>query len=65
MTAPGPSARLSRLLEHRLTLRTTAIAGPATHIPGLFYLVALNVIVANDPGAARQRRSFQENHGRR
>lgn len=50
--APGPSDRLSRLLEHRMTLRTAAIAGPATHIPGLFYLVALNVIVANDPSAA-------------
>jgi len=51
--APGPSARLGRLLEHRLTPRTAAIAGPATHIPGLFYLVALNVIVAHDPSPAR------------
>ena len=50
--APGPSQRLSRLLDRRLTLRTAAIAGPATHIPGLFYLVALNVIVAHDPSAA-------------
>ena len=51
--APGPSDRLSRVLAHRLTLRTAAFAGPATHIPGLFYLVALNVIVAHDPTGAR------------
>ena len=50
--APQPSDRWSRLLEHRLTLRAAAVAGPATHIPGLFYLVALNVIVAHNPSAA-------------
>lgn len=50
--APGPSGRWKALLEQRLTLRTAALAGPVTHIPGLFYLVALNVIVAHQPSAA-------------
>ena len=36
----------------RLTGRTAALAGPLTHVPGLFYLIALNVIVAHDPGIA-------------
>jgi hypothetical protein len=48
--APGPGRRWTRLLEQRLTLKTVAIAGPATHIPGLFYLVALNVIVTHRAG---------------
>jgi hypothetical protein len=38
--------------DERLTLRTAALAGPATHLPGLFYLVALNVIVAHNPRVA-------------
>jgi Sap, sulfolipid-1-addressing protein len=41
--------RWERLLDEHRTLRTAAFAGPTTHIPGLFYLVALNVIVAHDP----------------
>ena len=36
-------------LDRRLTVPAAAIAGPLTHIPGLFYLIALNVIVAHDP----------------
>ena len=36
-------------LGARLTMRTAAIAGPLTHIPGIFYLIALNVIVAANP----------------
>jgi hypothetical protein len=36
-------------LERRLSARTAALAGPATHIPGLFYLIALNVIAAHHP----------------
>jgi hypothetical protein len=43
--ADGWKARLDR----RLTVPAAAIAGPLTHIPGLFYLIALNVIAANDP----------------
>ena len=36
-------------LGERLTMRTAAIAGPLTHIPGIFYLLALNIIVAANP----------------
>jgi hypothetical protein len=45
--APRAGGRLRSALDRRLTTHTAAIAGPATHIPGLFYLIALNVIVAN------------------
>jgi len=45
----GLHGRWSRVLDHRLTARTAALAGPVTHIPGLFYLVALNVVVAHHP----------------
>jgi len=44
--APRPRGRWEAMLDRRLTLGTAALAGPATHIPGIFYLVALNVIVA-------------------
>jgi Sap, sulfolipid-1-addressing protein len=43
--AGGWKARLDR----RLTIPAAAVAGPLTHIPGLFYLIALNVIVAHEP----------------
>ena len=36
-------------LDRRLTVPAAAIAGPLTHLPGLFYLIALNVIVAHNP----------------
>jgi hypothetical protein len=45
---PGAGAWKARL-DRRLTVPAAALAGPLTHIPGLFYLVALNVIVANQP----------------
>lgn len=48
--APKPGRSWDRLLEQKLTLRTAAFAGPATHLPGLFYLVALNVIVSHKTG---------------
>lgn len=47
--APDAPRRWETLLERRLTPATVALAGPATHIPGLFYLVALNVIAAHQP----------------
>jgi len=50
--APDLLGRWQPLLDRRITLRTAAIAGPATHIPGLFYLIALNVIVAGNAGTA-------------
>ena len=45
--APHPPRRWQGLLEKHRTLRTAMLAGPATHLPGLFYLIALNLIVAN------------------
>src|SRR5689334_22243595 len=51
--SPGAPGRLRTRLDQRLTLRTAALAGPATHIPGLFYLVALNLIVAHEPRVPR------------
>jgi hypothetical protein len=50
--APSTNGRLRTALDQRLTTRTAALAGPATHIPGLFYLIALNVIVAHDAALA-------------
>jgi hypothetical protein len=44
----APGGRLRTALGRHLTIRTAAVAGPATHIPGLFYVIALNVIIAND-----------------
>jgi cytochrome bd-type quinol oxidase subunit 2 len=35
--------------NQRITVRVAAVFGPLTHIPGIFYLIALNVIVAHDP----------------
>jgi Sap, sulfolipid-1-addressing protein len=50
--APRAPSRWERLLDKHRTLRTAALAGPTTHIPGLFYLVALNVIVVHDPSVS-------------
>jgi hypothetical protein len=50
--APKVGGRMRAALDRRLTIRTAALAGPATHIPGLFYLIALNVIVAEDAALA-------------
>lgn len=47
--APG---RWDRLLQERLSVRTAVLAGPATHLPGIFYLLALNVIVSHQPARA-------------
>jgi hypothetical protein len=51
--SPRSPGRWNDLLERHLTLRNAALAGPATHIPGLFYLIALNLIVARDPDVPR------------
>ncbi|MGB0120936.1 MAG: GAP family protein [Solirubrobacterales bacterium] len=48
--APRPGGRWGQLLERRLTAKTAAVAGPLTHLPGLFYLVALNAIVTHQAG---------------
>jgi hypothetical protein len=47
--APEAGGGWKARLDRRLTVTAAAIAGPLTHIPGLFYLIALNVIVASDP----------------
>jgi cytochrome bd-type quinol oxidase subunit 2 len=36
-------------LDRQITVRAAAVAGPLTHIPGIFYLIALNVIAAHNP----------------
>jgi hypothetical protein len=46
---PGNGIDWTARLNQRLTVRTAAIAGPLTHLPGLFYLIALNLIVAHNP----------------
>jgi cytochrome bd-type quinol oxidase subunit 2 len=47
--APEAGGRLQEMLDERVTTRIAVLAGPATHVPGIFYLIALNVIVAHDP----------------
>ncbi len=47
--APDAPRRCKPRLERRLNAGTAALAGPVTHIPGLFYLIALNVIAAHQP----------------
>ena len=47
--APGADGAWKARLDRRLTVPAAAIAGPLTHLPGLFYLIALNVIVAHNP----------------
>jgi hypothetical protein len=49
--AAGPG-RLDRLRQRRITVPVAAVAGPFTHVPGLFYLLALNLIAASDAGVA-------------
>lgn len=44
----APGGRLQTALDRRITIRTAALAGPVTHIPGLFYVIALNVIIAHN-----------------
>jgi hypothetical protein len=41
--------RGERAKHRKITTRTAALAGPATHIPGLLYLVALDLIVSQEP----------------
>ena len=41
--------RRERHQQRKITPRSAALAGPATHIPGLLYLVALDLIVSQEP----------------
>jgi cytochrome bd-type quinol oxidase subunit 2 len=52
--APKTEGRLKAMLADRLTIRTAAVAGPVTHVPGIFYLVALNLIVAHNVATTDQ-----------
>ncbi len=49
---PGRFERWRQVLDRRITMRTAAVAGPATHLPGLLYLLALDLIVASRAGLA-------------
>jgi hypothetical protein len=51
--APEARGRIKAMLDGHLTTRTALVAGPVTHIPGLFYILALNVIVAHNPRLPR------------
>ena len=50
--APAPKRRWNKLHPQRLNVRIAALAGPVTHIPGIFYLIALNIIIAYHPNGA-------------
>ena len=45
----GTGGRGERIEQRKITTRTAALAGPATHIPGLLYLLALDLIVSQEP----------------
>ncbi|HMD57596.1 MAG TPA: GAP family protein [Solirubrobacteraceae bacterium] len=45
--APSLRGRWQARMGREVRVRTAALAGPATHIPGLFYLLALDLIVAS------------------
>lgn len=45
------SPKWAGLRDRRLTLGGAAVAGPVTHIPGLFYLIALNLIAGSESKA--------------
>jgi hypothetical protein len=51
--APVLHSRWQARTSGRVTTKTAALAGPVTHIPGLFYLIALNVVAAYDVRVAR------------
>jgi Sap, sulfolipid-1-addressing protein len=47
--APRASQRLERARQREFTTRTAAAAGVATHIPGLLFVLALDLIVSQEP----------------
>lgn len=49
---PSVARRLEARLSGEITTRGALFAGPATHIPGVLYLIALNLIVASEIGFA-------------
>jgi hypothetical protein len=46
---PDAPNRWLRLLDEHVTVGRAALAGPATHIPGLLYLLALDIIITEQP----------------
>ena len=50
--APEGGGRLVALLNGHVNKRVAVLAGPATHLPGIFYFIALNVIVAHNARVA-------------
>jgi hypothetical protein len=51
--APRARGRLEQVLGHEISTRAAAVAGPVTHIPGLFYVFALDLIVTSERHLAR------------
>ena len=47
---PGRAASAIAVRLRHPTIKTAAVAGVATHVPGLIYVVALNSIAADDGG---------------
>jgi Sap, sulfolipid-1-addressing protein len=45
--APRAPDRFDRILGREISTATAAIAGPVTHIPGVFYILALDLIVSS------------------
>jgi len=50
---PASASRWTTALSEHISVRRAALAGPVTHLPGLLYLVALNVIIT-EPQSARE-----------
>jgi hypothetical protein len=57
-TSPDGSGGADRirsgLQRRQITTRTAALAGAVTHIPGLLYVLALDLIISQEPGVARE-----------
>ena len=50
--APEAGRRLEAMLDQGVTMGMAVLPGPITHIPGAFYIIALNVFVAHNPRVA-------------
>ena len=50
---PDAPNRWRHMLDEHVTIRKAALAGPVTHIPGLLYLIALNIIITDQPKAGQ------------
>ena len=42
---PASASRWTTALSEHISVRRAALAGPITHLPGLLYLVAINLII--------------------